>query len=529
MHTLSESGSGLLHRPVRSLSSTDFVVVSGHEAASRAACGVLSDGGSVADAAVCGAAVLGVVLPNASAIGGDVLALYHDASNGLTAGLNSSGYSPAAADAGLLVDNTFSSGPLSITAPGAIAGWQALHDRFGRLPWRRVLAPAIDLARNGFPVSPGLAAAIAASLAELRADKGCSTLFLENGAPISCGATLRQPALADCLEGIAKFGAAAFYEGSTARSIADAVADAGGLLSSADLARTCARWETPIGVGFAGSIVRTLPPNSSGLYLLLQLGLLEGASPEVRDLLGPKRFDNLIHAAGTAFEVGDQFVADPVAAGIADPAQWWASESDRLIQSARRAHGRLPVNEGGTAALVIANRAGESVSLLQSVMGRFGARVADPQTGVLLNNRMGGFCTDRAHPNFVGPLKQPAHSLTPAMIFENDRLHTSIATPGGPGQTVSLAQVIQALRQQDTDPIDAIATPRWSIDRKRRPMIEDSVPAGLVQELGRRHPNMTLSPAGGPFFGSVACIVLNPGSGPLGIADSRRETSVVGQ
>ncbi|MCW5770164.1 MAG: gamma-glutamyltransferase, partial [Rhodospirillaceae bacterium] len=160
----------------REFMARERVVVAGHPLACIAADTIVAQGGSVADAAIAGAAVLSVVLPDACGLGGDALALIHDAAAKETLGLNASGPSPAAAAADLFAGGVPTAGPRSMTVPGAVAGWHALHRRLGRLAWTDLFAPAIRFARDGFPISRGLAHSIAAAQESLRADQGCRAL-----------------------------------------------------------------------------------------------------------------------------------------------------------------------------------------------------------------------------------------------------------------------------------------------------------------------------------------------------------------
>lgn len=516
-------------RPARVFEAQSRITVAGHPLACAAADGILEQGGTVADAAVAGAAVLSVVLPDACGLGGDALALVHDAAAGATFGLNASGPAPAAAHATLFDRGVPTTGPLSMTVPGAVAGWHALRLRFGRLPWADLLQPAIRLAREGFPVSPGLAAAIRAARDGLRDDPGCSRLFLAAGEAPRPGERLTQPQLADSLEFIARNGAAAFYADGPARSLVRAVRAAGGVLAARDLAGFEALWQTPPALGFHGHEVRTLPPNSYGLSLLLQLDAIAATATGAEDWFALERFRRLLRAAAAAFDVSDPHIADPAAAApvahALDPSRGLA----RVRALAAQGAGRFVPNTGGTAALVVADRTGNAVSWLQSVMGRFGSMVADPESGIVLNNRMRGFVADPNHPNAIGPGKKPAHSLCPAMVFAGGTLRYALATPGGPGQTVTLAQIIDALVRLDLAPDEAIGRARWAVDRARQPVIEDSAPPALIEALRAAGLAIATEPAGSPFFGSVACIERMKSGTLRGIADPRRETDLLGR
>ncbi|MCW5771365.1 MAG: gamma-glutamyltransferase, partial [Rhodospirillaceae bacterium] len=320
-------------------------------------------------------------------------------------------------------------------------------------------------------------------------------------------------------------GAAAFYAAWPAQALARAVREAGGVLAAEDLAGYEAAWVTPLETSYCDHAVRALPPNSYGPCLLLQLGALGDAGEPDEDYFAVARFRRLMQAAAAAFAVADRDIADPAAVPAFDLPQRLAQARD----VAARGAGHFVPNTGGTAALVVADRDGNAVSWLQSVMGRFGSMVADPVTGIVLNNRMRGFVADPLHPNAIGPRKKPAHSLCPAMAFDGGGLRYVLATPGGPGQTVTLAQAIDALVRLRLPPANAIGAARWAVDRTRQPVIERSAPPALIEALKADGVSLGVEPAGSPFFGTIACIERLPSGTLLGIGDHRRETDLLGR
>ncbi|MBM3488573.1 MAG: gamma-glutamyltransferase, partial [Alphaproteobacteria bacterium] len=251
------------------------LVSSGHHVASFEAAAVLRDGGNVVDAAIAGAAVLAVVLPYACGLGGDLFLLHHDAATGTLHGLNATGAAPRAATPDRFAAAMPDEGALSITVPAMVAGWAAAADRFASRPLGALLAPAVRLAEHGFPVHAALSRNAATKAALLRRDEAACALFLPGDRPPAEGAHFRQPDAAATLARIAAEGPDGFYRGPVAARIAAAVAAAGGLLTADDLATASAQWQTPIRAPFAGFDVATMPPNSWGLTLLLQLLALE--------------------------------------------------------------------------------------------------------------------------------------------------------------------------------------------------------------------------------------------------------------
>ena len=501
------------------------MVVSGHDQATQTAIDILSGGGSIADAAIAGAAVLSVALPHACGLGGDAFILVHDARSGRTTGINASGMSPALASRQRFPDGLQERGPLSCNVPGMVSGWQALHEQFGRMAWSDILKPSIRLAREGVEVSRILARATDQHQAMLAGDSGSSRLFLADGRPLAVGDVLKQPALVQTLEAVARDGAAGFYQGEVARSIARACEAAGGLIRESDMAAYQPQWVDAIATSFAGHEIRTMPPNSYGLYLLLQMMALEASRGEpAGGLAAPARIARLVRAAQAAFFVGARAVADPDPRYAADSVQTLLGPEGRARLAQAQA-GR-PANRGGTAVITVADKNGNAVTIIQSVFLVFGSGVSDAQTGVLLNNRLYGFTMEENHPNEVGPHKRPAHTLCPAMVFKNNRLRYALSTPGGPGQTLTLAQVMQALIEEGVSLADAVQAPRWTMDLSGAALAEDSMPADLVAEVARLGVPIRAGEAGSPYFGSVKGIALQEDGRLCGVADDRRDATV---
>jgi len=509
--------------PVQVAQGTHGMVVAGHAEAARAAAGVLAAGGSAADAAIAGAAVLTVALPQACTLGGDAFILAHQAAGGHTFGVNASGPSPALTTPDLYARGIAQRGALSCTVPGVVGGWQALHARLGSMPWNDLLAPAITLARDGIAVSPGLARSTEVFAGLLEADPGCRRLFLsDRGAPLSAGDTLRQPALAATLERIGREGAGAFYEGDIATLLASACEARGGLLRAADFRGYAPEWTDAIRTHYRGHDVYVMPPNSYGLYLLLQLMGLEG-EPAAK-LESAARLVRLATAARAAFAVGERAVADP--AFNPEPFAPLLGEAGR--ERLRHARDGNPANRGGTAVISVVDADGNAVTIVQSVFLVFGSGVADAETGVLLNDRMLGFNADSTHPNGIAPRKRPAHTLCPAMVLRNGRLRYALGTPGGPGQTITLAQVIEGVLEQGMSLADAVATPRWSMDLAGAPVAEQSMSPDVLQAAQRLGLTLTPAEADSPFFGSAEAIELSDDGRLVGVADKRRDAAAIG-
>jgi gamma-glutamyltranspeptidase/glutathione hydrolase len=511
--------------PVQITHGRKAAVVAGHPLASAVALDMLRAGGNTVDAAVAGAAVLAVVLPHACSLGGDCFALVHD--DGRLYGMNGSGLSPAGLPANARGEQ-LARGPLSCSTPGVVGAWEAMHRRFGTMPWADVLGPAITMARDGVPASSEFAAGSRDYLTELRADPGCSELFLKDGEPWRSGEVLRQPALAQTLENIAANGADEFYHGWIAGHLCDTVAELGGALAPEDLAAYAPLWVDPLHYEYRGHKVCVMPPNSYGLAMLLQLAALQGTRLQDQQLGSVERLRLLIKAAEAAFRVARPLLADPgvVASRLAD------ALGPSMIADLRAALDREPAGVAdaprglGTAVLSVADGDRNGVTIVQSIFAPFGSCVADRTTGIVLNNRLLGFSQVPGHPNRAAPGKRPAHTLNPVMVFEGGKLRFLLGTPGGSGQTITLTQVLTNMLDLGLDLKDAIAAARWSMDLQGNFTLEHDMdpdlPARLaVVGVAARMATKTQR----YFFGSAECIAIDASGGLTAAADFRREAA----
>jgi gamma-glutamyltranspeptidase/glutathione hydrolase len=500
-------------------------VVSGHAAASTAALEILRSGGNTVDAAIAGAAALAVVLPHACTLGGDCFALLHQ--DGKLYGINGSGRSPAGLPANTRGEQ-LARGPLSCSTPGVVGAWEAMHRRFGTMPWAEVLGPAVGMARDGVSVSSEFAAGTRDYLTELRADPGCSELFLNEGEPWRCGEILRQPELAQTLDSIATNGADEFYHGWIAGHLCDTVAELGGALAPDDLSFYEPLWVDPLHHDYNDHKVCVMPPNSYGLAMLLQLAALQGMRLCEQQLGSVERLRLLIKAAEAAFRVARPLLADPTV--VAD--RLATALGPCMIADLRAAMQREPAGVAdaprslGTAVISVADGDRNGVTIVQSIFAPFGSCVADQTTGIILNNRLLGFSQVPGHPNRAAPNKRPAHTLNPVMVFKGGKLRFLLGTPGGSGQTITLTQVLTNMLDLGLDLKEAIAAARWSMDLQGNFTLEHDMDpdlparlavAGVAARMATRTQRY--------FFGSAECIAID-GSGALtAAADFRREAA----
>ena len=473
--------------PVPTARGTHGAVVGPHHLASAAGLSVLRAGGSAVDAAIATNAVLGVVAPQSCGLGGDAFWLIWDATTGTQLALNGSGRAASRVDAAALRssgDGTIPMrGPATITVPGAVRSWADAHERFGRLAPDVLLAPAIELARDGVPVSAQFARVVEVAAPVLAAALGPDAAVLKvmrpEGRPWRSGERLRQPALAATLERLARDGFAALYEGDLADRQAEGLARAGCLVRADDLAGHDSTWTDPIGIDYRGVRVTTHPPNSSGIVALEILSILARFDPPERGAFGPEGVTDPawihlgIEASKLAYADRDANLTDPVARDVPvdhllDPA--YAGELAARIDRGRAARPPAVTNPpgGGTVYLATVDRDGNAVSLIQSLYSNFGSGVLDPATGILYQNRGSYFSLDPEHPNVLQPRKRTLHTLLPGMLFRDGVSPWVVAgAAGGDAQPQIHAQLVSALVDGGVDIATAVAAPRWFVEPER--------------------------------------------------------------
>lgn len=471
------------------------MVAAPHRSATEAAVAALRDGGTAADAIVCAGAVLAVVYPHMCSVAGDAFALIFDPTEKRAVGLNGSGRAPAAASVKAIRDRGYAEMPLRgvlpITVPGVVDAWHQMWRRFGRLPFRRLLAPAILLARDGFTLSESVTAAIAANFADLKG-LPVARVFAPGGPP-SRHAFIRLPRLADTLERIAE-SPDSFYRGDLAAQIADAVTRNGGLLARDDLAAHQAEWVVPISCSYRDLTVLEMPPNSAGVVALLILRLADQLRIADRDRDDPARIDLLVRATRTAFAAARSRITDPAFSD--SPVEDLLSDATvaRLADALRRGtEVRDPVSiRGDTVYLCAVDGSGMACSFIQSVYFPFGSGFVAEGLGVLFQNRGAYFSLDPMHANVLEPRKRTYHTLMPAMALHGGKPSIVFGTMGADGQPQTQVQVLTGMVDAGLGVQAALDAPRWLAGRSlvgdsdTALAVEARFPAGLDETLRRR-------------------------------------------
>jgi gamma-glutamyltranspeptidase/glutathione hydrolase len=514
------------------------VVVAGTPLAAAAGARMLAEGGGAADAAVAAAGVQAVVMPHLNGLGGD-LWLLHASPDGRVRALNASGPAPGGATPEAFRARGLEGVPLrgieAVSVPGAVDGWFRALGALGRLPAARVLQPALEYAREGYPVHRNFVRYLASPAFEAlaRQSPAIAATYRPGGRPPAPGARLVQPELARTLERVVRDGPDDLYRGETADLIARASARHRGFLAPDDLARYASQWVDPISVPYRGLTVFQVPPNSQGLTMLQQLRALEAFDLAALGHNSADYVHLLVEAKKAAFADRARWVADPARAEVpvADllSAGRAAAFRDRFDpgRASDAPGGRLHRPGGDTTCVVALDAEGAAAVLIQSLFEEFGSGVWVEGGGFALQNRMCGFTLEAGHPNQVAPGKRPLHTLCCSLVLRDGRLALAYATPGGHAQTQTLVQVLNNLAVFAMDVQEAIEAPRFTHEPGRL-LVEARVPRPVRTALARRGHAVGTLPAWSSLVGGAAGVLVHPesGVGQAG-ADPRRDSYAV--
>jgi len=457
----------------RSMVVTDRgIVATSHYLASQAGAEILRRGGSAADAAIAANAVLGVTEPMMNGIGGDLFLIYWDAKSGKLYGLNASGWAPRQLSIEFLrgkgVTVMPEEGIHSVTVPGAVEGWSKAHERFGRLPWKDLFAPAIYYAEHGYPVPEVIHGYWAGSVAKLQQTEEAKRIYLPHGKPPEVGEMFSNPDLGKTLKLIAEKGADAFYRGEIAQAILKTSAALGGTMQADDLAEFSAEWVEPISIDYRGWKVYELPPNGQGMAALEMLNIVEKSDADKTG--GPQGVVELhkkIEAMKLAYADLYRYNADPRFSRV--PVQGllakdYAAQRAALIDPSKAncttANGTPTRSD--TTYLSAVDKEGNIVSLIQSNYDSFGSGVGVLGMGFVLQDRGALFVLDPTHPNALVPRKRPFHTIIPAFMERGDT-HIGFGIMGGSNQPLAHAQFVSNIVDYGMNIQAALEAPRFTI------------------------------------------------------------------
>jgi len=439
--------------------------------ATQAALDILKQGGTAVDAAIAANAVLGLVEPTGSGIGGDLFAIVWDQKTGKLHGLNASGRSPAALTLDVFkargVRRIPSLGPLPVSVPGCVDGWFQLHARFGKLPMKTILAPAIAYAEEGFPVTELIAYYWGRSARAYARFPNFAETFLVNGEPPAKGEIFKNPRLGATLATLAEKGRDAFYQGEIAKKIDAFMKEAGGFLRLEDLAAHTSEWVEPVSASYRGYDVWELPPNGQGIAALQILNILEGFDVRAMGFGSADYIHRFLEAKKLAFEDRARFYADPAFNEIPVKtliSKEYAAKRRRLInpRRARRRYrpGNPAIDEGDTVYLATADREGNMVSLIQSNYRGMGSGMVPADLGFMLQDRGELFDLTEGRFNTYAPKKRPFHTIIPAFITRDGKPFMAFGVMGGATQPQAHAQIVVNIVDFDMNVQEAGDAPR---------------------------------------------------------------------
>ena len=456
-----------------------------HPLATQTAIDVLKSGGNAIDAAIAANAVLGLVEPTGCGIGGDLFAIVWDEKTNQLYGLNSSGPASKKMSIDYVKQQGFEKipayGALPVTVPGAVAGWSALHDKFGKLPFENLFNNAIDYANNGFPVTELIAYYLERSSSVFKDYENFSSVWMPSGATPKKGEIFKNPLLAKTYQAIAKTNGQSFYEGSTAAEIIKILNENGNPMSLSDLRNFSPEWVEPVSTNYRGYDVWELPPNGQGIAALQILNILENYDIRKMGFNSAEYVHLFVEAKKLAFEDRAKYYADSNFSSIPTTkliSKEYALERNKLINmnnAAKRFDAGL--EDGDTIYLTVADKYGNMVSLIQSNYRGMGSGIVPDNSGFMLQDRGEMFSMDPNHKNSLIGGKRPFHTIIPAFITKDNEPYISFGLMGGAMQPQGHAQIVINLIDFDMNLQEAGDAPRIR-------HMGSSEPTGEVMEDG---------------------------------------------
>ena len=452
------------------------LVATSHPLAAQAGLRMLAQGGNAVDAAIATAAAMTVCEPVSNGLGSDAFCILWDGQ--ALHGLNASGRAPAAWTPeyfqrryGAGARTPPKRGMDAVTVPGAVSAWAALSERFGRLAFADLMAPAAEIAERGYAVPVVVQRKWAAAVAELQGQPGFAGSFLPNGRAPQVGELFRFPAAARALRAIGATGGAAFYQGEIAQAMARFSAAHGGSLTEVDLAAHRPEWVTPLAQDYRGYTLHEIPPSGQGIAAQMALGMLQhfdlaGLPPD-----GVAAQHLQIEAMKLAFADVYRYVAEPSSMAVTAQQMldgaYLHSRARRIDMTQAQDFGPGNPARGGTIYLTAADERGMMVSFIQSNYMGFGSGCVEPGFGISLQNRGHGFSTDPAghNPaNLVAPGKRPFHTIIPAFLTQNGQPVMSFGVMGANMQPQGHVQTLVRMIDHGQNPQTACDAPRWRVN-----------------------------------------------------------------
>lgn len=509
------------------------VVATSNVLAAQAGLDVLKKGGNAIDAAVATAICLTVVEPTSNGIGGDNFAIIWK--DGKLHGLNSSGYSPKNISIKKVKEKGFNEIPKfgweAVTVPGVPAGWAETVRKYGNLSLSEIAEPAIEYARNGFPVQPTVSEnwkrAFEIYKRSLSGEKFKSWFdtFTFNGKTPEAGDIVCLPDHANTIEEIAKSFADSFYNGNIASKIVEYSEKTGGYLSREDLKEFANEWVEPVGVNYRGYDIWEIPPNGQGIIALEALAILSGFELDKRNA---DFFHKQIESLKLAFEDGKKHITQ---------SNKMKFRYERLLQENYISRRRnmicdeaiMPAADdpmsSGTVYLATADKYGNMVSFIQSNYMGFGSGLVVPGTGIALQNRGHSFSLNEEHVNSLEPLKKPYHTIIPGFITKENEAIGPFGVMGGFMQPQGHLQVISNMIDLHENPQAALDAPRWQWTGEKNIIVEKDFPTDIALELQRKGHNLKVEINSG-MFGRGQIIVKSENGSYISGTEKRTDSGI---
>ncbi len=509
--------------------------------ASKAGAEILERGGNAVDAAIAAHAVMTVVAPMWNGIGGDLFAIVYDAKSGKYYGLNASGWAPAAQSIERLHQKGLREMPMHgiepVTVPGSVDGWQKLLDRFGKKKMNEVLAPAIQVAQDGYPVTEWIARHFASSVDLLReSDAAAKTFLISDRAP-RLGEIVRNPDLAWSLQQIAQGGRDAFYRGEITKRILALSARHGGALTAKDFSDYSSEWVEPISTTYRGWTVYEMPPSGQGIGALEMLNLMEQFDLHSYGINSTRALHVQIEAKKLAYADVIRYIGDPKVAknipvnGILS--KQYAAERAKLIDmnhaNCEVGPGTPVPSAGDTTYLSVVDREGNMVSFIESNYAEFGSGLVADGTGFVLHDRGALFSLDPASPNAIAGHKRPLHTIIPAFM-EKDQIRIAFGIMGGWNQAQAHAQFVSHVVDFNQNIQMALETARFT-----KPtftgcdvLLENRVPGNVKSELEAKGHKITMHNGYSDSFGGGQAVMRDYATGVnYGASDPRKDGAAI--
>lgn len=495
--------------------------------ATQTAIDVLKAGGNALDGAIAACAVQCVTEPQSTGIGGDCFCLYSAGGSTDIIGFNGSGRAPAGLSAAYIKEHNLvleRTSPHSVILPGAVDAWFQLNRDHGRMPLADLLAPAIDYAKNGFPLSPRVVRDFKANEEHLNSDSNLARIFMPGGQVPEVGDVLKQTELASTLAEIARSGRDGFYLGDVASDMVDTLQALGGVHTLEDFANASGDYVTPITTEYRGHTVYECPPNGQGLIALLLLNLMKKFDVG-NDPLAVKRIHQELEACRLAYRSRTDHLADPQHADV--PVERMLSDdyADTMRQHINENSATVPTPSvpatahQDTVYISVVDSDRNCCSFINTLFWPFGSGITTPKTGIVLTNRGEGFVLDEKSPNCLAPGKRPLHTIIPALAAKDGRVNLSFGVMGGEYQAMGQMQFLSRYLDYGCDIQEAQDLPRFMVDPFSGEVeVETGIPEATREAL--RAMGHSVAASENPIGGSQAIAidwdknVLSGGSDP---------------